>query len=228
MASSENAPIQQRCDSRITTIIFDADGIVVDSEKIWDEAQTEFSRRLGIPYERQKLKPLLAGRSQVEAIEILKAEYGIAGDTQSLAAERTELVKRGFQNGVEFMFGFREFFQRVRSDYQTCIATSMPEELLAIVDGCLGLSKLFGDRIYSLIAVGYRSKPNPDIFLHAAKQLNAEPTRCLVIEDAPHGVEAARRAGMKCVALATTFARQQLSRADSVVNSFAQIDLAGF
>jgi beta-phosphoglucomutase len=220
--------IPRRGNSQITTIIFDADGVVIDSEKNWDDAQVEFSRRHGIPHEREKLKPLMAGRSQAEAIEMLKAEYGITGDTQSLAAERTELVKRGFQNGVEFMSGFREFFQRVRSDYQTCIATSMPEELLAIVDSRLGLSGLFGGQIFSLVAVGYRSKPNPDIFLHAAKQLGVEPASCLVIEDAPHGVEAARRAGMKCIGLTTTFDRQTLSRADCVVNSFAQIDLAGF
>jgi len=214
--------------SSITTIIFDADGVVIDSEKIWDEAQAEFSRRRGLPYERAKLKPLMAGRSQAEAIEIFKKEYGLSEDAQSLAAERMELVKRGFEEGVEFMSGFREFFQRVRSDYKTCIATSMPEELLAVVDGRLGLSKLFGDRIFSLIAVGYRSKPNPDIFLHAAKQLGAEPATCLVIEDAPHGVEAARRAGMKCIGLTTTFDRETLNRADRVVNSFAEIDLADF
>ena len=76
-----------------------------------------------------------------------------------------------------------------------------------------------------MIAVGYRSKPNPDIFSHAANQFGAAPADCLVIEDAPNGVEAARSAGMKCVALTTTFARQQLSRANLVVDSFAEIDL---
>jgi HAD superfamily hydrolase (TIGR01509 family) len=228
MASGENTPIQRRSDSRITTIIFDADGVVIDSERIWDAAQEEFSRRHGIPYERKKVKALLAGRSQAEAVEILKAESGLAGDTQSLTAERMGLVKLEFEKGVGFVPGFREFFQQIRADYRTCIATSMPEELLTIVDGRLGLSQLFGDRIYSLIAVGYRSKPNPDIFLHAASQLGTKPANCLVIEDAPHGVEAARRAGMKCIGLTTTFDRQTLSGADCVVNSFAQIDLAGF
>jgi beta-phosphoglucomutase len=214
--------------SGITTIIFDADGVVIDSEKIWDKAQAEFSRRHGIPYERKKIKPLLAGRSQAEAVEFLKAEYGFAGDTQSLANERMDLVKREFGKGVEFVPGFREFFQCIRSDYRTCIATSMPEELLAIVDVRLGLSKLFDGKIFSLIAVGYRSKPNPDIFLHAAKQLDTEPANCLVIEDAPHGVEAARRAGMKCIALTTTFARRQLCGADRVADSFAEIDFGDF
>ena len=139
-----------------------------------------------------------------------------------------ELVRRLLEEQVEFVAGFREFFQRVQPAYRTCIATAMHEDLLAIVDRRLGLSKLFGDRIYSLIAVGRRSKPNPDIFLHAAGRLGAKPENCLVIEDAPHGVEAARRAGMKCIALTTTYDRQILCNADLVVDSFAEIDLAGF
>jgi len=227
MLSGNRPPVRPRTNSRITTIIFDADGVVIDSERMWDSAQAAFARRHGIPYERQKVKALLAGRSQAEAVEILKTEYGLAGDTSSLANERMELVKRELEKGVEFVLGFREFLERIRIDYQTCVATSMPEELLAIVDGRLGLAKLFPGRIFSLIAVGYRSKPNPDIFLHAARQMNAKPADCLVIEDAPNGIEAARRAGMKCVALTTTFDRQTLSRADHVVDSFSQIDLAG-
>jgi beta-phosphoglucomutase len=77
-----------------------------------------------------------------------------------------------------------------------------------------------------LIAVGYRSKPNPDIFLHAANRLGVRPENCVVIEDAPHGVEGARRAGMKSIALTTTYERSTLSQADVVVDSFAQINLA--
>jgi beta-phosphoglucomutase len=211
----------------IQAILFDAEGVVIDTEKMWDAAQVEFMNRRGITYDRSKLKHLLSGKSQPEAIEILRAECGLMGDTSSLVAERRELVRRHLANGVEFVGGFREFHQQVQSAYRTCIATAMPEDLLAIVDARLGLSRLFDGRIYSLSAVGYRSKPNPDIFLYAAGRLEVEPANCLVIEDAPHGVEAARRAGMKCVALTTTFDRQTLSRADRVVDSFAQIELAG-
>ena len=225
MASREGPSDGEGGRSRISTILFDADGVVIDSEKIWDAAQAEFSRRHGIPYERERIKPMMAGRSQAEAVEILRREYGLTGNNGSLAKERMELVKREFAKGVEFVPGFCEFFQRIQVDHQTCIATSMPEELLAVVDARLGLSTLFRGRIFSLIAVGYRSKPNPDLFLHAARQLGAEPSDCLVIEDAPNGVEAARRAGMMCVALTTTFGRETLSHADWVVDSFAQIDL---
>lgn len=226
MRSGTNSFHPPRSRSKITTIIFDADGVVIDSERIWDTAQAAFSSRHGIPYERNKLKPLMAGRSQVEAVEILRKEYGLTGNTQSLVDERMELVKREFAKGVEFVPGFNEFFQGIRHDYQNCIATSMPEELLALVNGRLGLSTLFEGRIFSLMAVGYRSKPNPDLFLYAANQLGVAPDECLVIEDAPNGIEAARRAGMKCLGLTTTFGRETLRQADQIVDSFGQIDLA--
>jgi beta-phosphoglucomutase len=213
---------------RIIAVIFDADGVVVDSEKIWDATQEEFAQRHRIPYERTRIKALLAGRSQTEAVEILKTEYGLAGETGLLSRERMDLAKRKLESGVEFVPGFCEFLQRIQPTHKTCVATSMPEELLAIVDGHLKLSKLFDHRIYSLNAVGYRSKPNPDIFLHAADQLGVPPARCLVIEDAPNGIEAARRAGMKCVGLTTTFDRQTLSRADHIADSFEQIDPSQF
>jgi HAD superfamily hydrolase (TIGR01509 family) len=126
---------------------------------------------------------------------------------------------------VEFVPGFREFFRKVRATHKTCIATAMPEDLLAIVDTRLGLSVLFDGRIYSLTDVGQRSKPKPDLFLYAARRLAARPGNCVVIEDAPPGVEAARRAGMKCIALTTTYCRRKLSKVDIIVDSFKQIDL---
>jgi beta-phosphoglucomutase len=207
----------------IDTILFDAEGVVIDTEPLWDKAQEEFLRRHGVAYDRGKLKPLLSGRSLIEGVEILKTECGLAGDSSRLAGERTALIRRLLEQDVGFVAGFPEFFERVRSTHKTCIATAMAEDLLRIVDRRLGLAKLFGGNIVSLAVPGLRSKPHPDLFLHAAQQLGSRPETCLVIEDAPHGVEAARRAGMKCVALTTTYGRSQLRGADCVVDSFAEI-----
>jgi beta-phosphoglucomutase len=212
----------------INAIIFDAEGVIIDTEKMWDRAQAEFLRRRGLAYDRQALKHLLSGKSQPEAVEIIKAQYNLKEDAQALANERRELVRRQLEAHVDFIPGFRDFFRRIQPEYRAAVGTAMPEDLLAIVDARLGLSQLFAGHVYSLVAVGYRSKPNPDIFLHAAKQLGVHPENCVVIEDAPHGVEAARRAGMKSIGLATTYDRQTLGRADVVVDSFAQIDLAVF
>jgi beta-phosphoglucomutase len=211
--------------SPIKAILFDADGVILDSEKLWDRAQVEFSRRRGLRYDRDRIKPLLAGTSQTHAMEFFKTEYNLTEDVPTLIQERMALVKAEFEAGIEFMRGFQEFHARVSPAFATCVATSMPEELLAVVDRKLGLSRLFRNHVYSLKAVGYRAKPNPDIFLHAASQLGVPPTNCLVIEDAPNGIEAAKRAGMRSVALATTFSRNVFDGATTVVDSFREIDL---
>ncbi len=212
----------------LDAIIFDGEGIVVDTETIWDRGQQEFLRRRGLVYDRDRIKPLITGRSVVEGVRIMQREYGFSGDPEPLARERIEIVKGLFEREVKFIDGFEAFYRRVRDQYKTCIATAMAEDLLAVVDRRLGLSRLFDGHIFSLADVGYRSKPNPDIFLYAASQLNCRPADCVVIEDAPHGIEAARRAGMRCIALTTTYRREKLEAADLVVGSYPEIDLAVF
>lgn len=209
----------------IDTVIFDGDGVVVDTEKIWDRAQEEFLRRRGLVYEREKIKPLLTGKSLADGIRIMKQECGLQGDSETLSRERVEIVKNLLEREVEFIHGFQEFFENIRERYKTCMATSMDEDLLRIIDRRLGLFKLFDGGIFSPADVGYQSKPNADIFLHAVRQLETKVENCVVIEDAPHGVEAARRAGIICIALTTTYDREKLSAADVVVDSYSQIDL---
>src|ERR1700748_329423 len=124
---------------------------------------------------------------------------------------------------VRFTEGFPEFFEeRVRGRYATCIATSMPEELFAVADRRLGISRFFGSRVYFPSHVGGRAKPAPDLFLYAAGQLGAPPDRCLVPEHPPRGIDAARRAGMPVIGLATTHERELLREADRVVGSFGE------
>lgn len=212
----------------LDAIIFDGEGIVVDTEAIWDRGQREFLERRGLVYDRERIKPLLTGRSVLEGVHIMQREYGFSGEPEALAAERIAIVKDLFAQEVKFIEGFEAFFRQVRDRYKTCIATAMAEDLLAVVDRRLGLSRLFDGHIFSLADVGYRSKPNPDLFLYAAARLGSRPANCLVIEDAPHGIEAARRAGMRCVALTTTYRREQLAAADLVTDGYPEIDLAAF
>jgi len=209
----------------IDTIIFDCEGIVADTEDIWDIGQREFLRRRGFVYDRQKIKPLLTGKTLLEGTRILKRECGFSGDSEKLALERKDIVKDLLEHKIQFIEGFIDFFSRVRGAYKTCIATSMDEDLLEIVDRRLGLSKLFEGKIFSLANVGYNSKPDPRIFLYAAQQLGSISENCLVIEDSPYGVEAAKRAGMKCIGMTTTYDRDMLRQADLVVESYSEIDL---
>jgi beta-phosphoglucomutase-like phosphatase (HAD superfamily) len=210
----------------IEAILFDCDGVVLDSETVWDRCETEFLGRRGIAFDLARTKPLITGLGQRAGVLLLQEQYGIAGDPDALVRERLEIIRDLFEREVRFTPGFPEFYdERVRGRYATCIATSMPEALYAVADRRLDISRFFADRVYFPSHVGGRAKPAPDIFLYAAAQLGAPPERCLVIEDSPRGLEAAHRAGMASIGLATTHAPEMLRGADRVAGSFAEIDL---
>lgn len=211
--------------AKIAAIIFDADGVVLDSERIWDRAQEEFLGRRGLVYRRSETKHLLTGAAPEEAIRTMQRLYGFPGDPEVLSRERLAIVAALYADGVPYMPGFLEFYQSVRHRYPTAVATSMNGDLLEIVDRGLKLRALFGGRVFTIAEVGGRGKPDPAIFLHAARQLGIPPEHCLVIEDAPNGIRAARAAGMRCVALATTHPAELLREADEIVSGFGEITL---
>jgi len=210
----------------VDTIIFDSEGIVIDTESIWDKSQEEFLKRRGCTYNREKIKPLLTGRTVAEGVEVLKHEYGFTGDTDQLAKERTDIVRDLFSHEVNYIDGFLEFYNSVVSQgYKTCIATAMDKELVDLIDQRLGLKELFHGQIYTPTDVENKSKPNPDLFLYAAKKLGSLPKQCLVIEDSPLGISAAINAKMRCIAITTTYPRSLLTEADVIVNSYSEIEL---
>ena len=212
----------------INTIIFDAEGVVIDTEPMWDKSQKEFIGRRGLSYDRKKIKHLISGKSLVDGVKIMQKEYGFIGNPKKLAKERKIIIKKLFKSQLKFIVGFKDFNQKIKKRYKTCIATSMDKELLKIVDKKLKLLQLFDNKVFSIQEIGNVSKPNPNIFLYAANKLNSKPEDCLVIEDSPNGIEAAKRAGMKCIALTTTYSKDKLIKADLIVDSYPQIDLNKF
>jgi beta-phosphoglucomutase len=211
----------------IETILFDCDGVVLDSETIWDRCEMEFLRRRGIDFDAALTKPLITGLGQTASVLLLQEQYGVPGDPEELVAERLSIIQGLFESAVRFTPGFEEFFEeKVHGQFKTCIATSMPEELFDVADRRLGLRRFFGEHVYFPSHVGGRAKPEPDLFLYAAAQLATPPERCLVIEDSPRGIEAARRAGMAVIGLATTHERGLLAGANRVAGSFGEIGLS--
>jgi beta-phosphoglucomutase-like phosphatase (HAD superfamily) len=209
-------------------VIFDCDGVVLDSETIWDRCETEFLARRGIAFDIARTKPLITGLGQRDGVLLLQQQYGVVGDPDALVAERLAIIAEMFAREARYTEGFVDFFEsQIRGRYATCIATSMPRELFAVADRKLGISHFFGDRIFFPSDVGGRAKPAPDLFLHAAAKLGVPPEGCLVIEDSPRGLEAARRAGMPAIGLATTHEAEVLvaAGAERVVGSFGEIAL---
>ena len=99
----------------IRGILFDAEGVVIDTEPAWDEAQRQFLAKRGISYERAKLKPLLSGRTLLEGALLMQQLYGYEGDVASHAEERRGLMRRLVSVRTEFVAGFDSFFSAVRA-----------------------------------------------------------------------------------------------------------------
>ncbi len=206
-------------------IIFDMDGVVLDSERLYDIADEEFFRRRSALFEKDRIVPLIAGKSLIDSTAMIKEMYGFGGDISALTDERRQLVRQTYGDALEFIDGFSEFHRRaIGRGITTCIATASDDTLIALADQKLGLSKIFGEgKIFKISDVGNKSKPDPAIFLYAAEKLGAVPEECIVIEDAPHGVAAAKNAGMYCIALTTTRPREELMKADTIADSYADI-----
>jgi HAD superfamily hydrolase (TIGR01549 family) len=212
----------------IEAILFDAEGVVVDSEAIWDKGQILFLEKRGIKYDREMVKPLLTGQSMIDGVKVMKALPGyenLIGNDEELAQERMDIVQELFKIQIEFIPGFKEFHNQIKNKYKNCIATAMNRQLLKDVNGKLNLESLFGGNVFSIEDVGGKSKPDPAIFLYSAKKLGINPKNCLVIEDAPHGISAAKNARMYCVGINTTYPMDKLKKADQLVSSFDQIKI---
>ena len=180
--------------------------------------------RRGLQYDRALLKPLMAGKSIQEGVVIMKRYFPVDEPDAVLSEERMQLISGLFEEEVNFIPGFIRFHEALMHErISTCIATSMHPALMPKIDKRLNIKRLFEGRVYHVADAGNRSKPDPAVFLYAARKMNVRPEQCLVIEDAPHGIAAAKSAGMSCWSITTTFQSSLLMQADRVFANFDQI-----
>jgi beta-phosphoglucomutase len=208
----------------IKAIIFDAEGVVVDTEALWDKSQDVLLGRRGLLYDREYLKPKMAGQTLLEGAQLMVDYYGLNEKPIHIEQERKELIHDLFENEINFIDGFLPFIHSLSStDLKISMATAMNKSLMKKVEAKLGLSNIFGKHIYFIEDVGSKSKPAPDVFLLAAEKMCIQPKDCVVIEDAPHGIEAANRAEMQSIGITTTFSKMHLSEASYIAEDFTEI-----
>lgn len=214
---------------RIDAIVFDAEGVVVDTEPVWDATQMEFLRRRGLDFDRAALKPLMAGRTGLQSMEVLKEHLGLPDRVEDMLAERNALFTDILGDTVRFIDGFEEFHARVvEAGLAVAMATSMHREALQRMDRTLNVVNMFAGRIVTGDDVA-RSKPDPEIFLKAASLAETTATHCLALEDTPLGLQAANAAGMHTIGLCTTFGPAELSGlAHIVADGYAEAALELF
>lgn len=209
-------------------IIFDLEGVIVDTEPLWSRADEEFLKRHNLPFTNYEIdwKPKLMGRNLVEGATMFRDCFEIVETAEELAKQRREIARELFISELKFITGFETFFVATSTKYKMGVATSLERSFLASIDSRIGLSTMFDNHVYSAEDIGFISKPNPGIFLHAAKKLGVKHFDCIVVEDSPLGIEAAKRAGMRCIAITTSTTRDRLSHADFIVDAYSEIDVS--
>ncbi|MEV6579561.1 HAD family hydrolase [Streptomyces sp. NPDC051582] len=177
----------------IELVIFDCDGVLVDTERLAVRLQVELGAELGWPLTADEVVERFIGRAKESIVGQLTERLGAgtAGLWWKLLIERH---REAVDLGLDPVAGLPEALAAIA--LPTCVASSGSHEKMRHTLGCTGLYGHFEGRIYSASEV-LRGKPAPDLFLHAARKMGFDPEVCAVVEDSGPGVRAARAAGMR-------------------------------
>jgi beta-phosphoglucomutase family hydrolase len=207
--------------------IFDMDGTIVDNMAFHTRSWVAFFERRGHEIDADDFFRATAGR---QGHEIMRSYLGgelSKEDTVLLDAEKEALYRELYAPHLETVAGFEQFIETAQEqDVRLAVATAAPPANIVFTLDGLDLRRHF-DAVVGAADVA-RGKPNPDVFLLAAERCGAAPEHCIVFEDAPLGVEAARRAGMRAVVLTTTLPAEAFAEFDNVIaiaSDFSALDI---
>jgi len=204
--------------------IFDMDGVLVDNRDAHLDAFVALCRRYGVEMERDHVVPFF-GRGNDEILpEVLPAEVIRRVGLEELDREKEEIYRELYANRIEPVAGLDRFLRALKGEgVRLAVGSSgMKLNVDFVIEKC-GFGGLF-DAVVNGEMVS-RRKPEPDIFLACASMMGLTPRDCVVFEDSFAGIEAARRAGMKVVALSTTFSDERLRTSDNdlIIKDFSEI-----
>ena len=178
-------------------VIFDCDGVLVDSEPLSNRALSEALTAAGHAIDPAETMRTFIGRSWPSCEEIVRARWGAV--PPGLEQDYRRRMTAAFEAELRPVPGVVEALDAL--EHPTCVASSGPHEKMRHSLGLTGLYERFEGRIFSAYDVR-RGKPAPDLFLHAAETMGFAAADCAVVEDSPVGVEAARAAGMRVLGYA--------------------------
>lgn len=179
-------------------LIFDFDGVIADSEVVANSVLAEVVSELGVPTTLEDSYNRYMGKRFPDVIAAVQADVGRPLPT-TFAEDFQARTLAALRRDLKPVSGARDYIEAFDA-IPKCIASSSSPDRLNLCLDVLALRTVFGSRVYSASLVP-RGKPHPDIFLHAAKRMEAAPSRTIVIEDSASGVEAGVAAGMTVIGL---------------------------
>jgi HAD superfamily hydrolase (TIGR01509 family) len=208
----------------IEAVVFDLDGVILQTEEIWDEVRGSYVVEHGGRYDEEAQRAMM-GMSAPEWSRYLAEELGVPGSSEAITADIVRLMETRYRRELPLIAGAREAVARLAARWPLGLASSSNRPLIDAALELAGLEASFSATVSSEeVAQG---KPAPDVYLEAARRLRVPPERCAAVEDSHSGIRSAKAAGMRVIAIPNPRFPPEpdaLALADVVLDSIEQLD----
>jgi HAD superfamily hydrolase (TIGR01509 family) len=208
---------------KITAVVFDLDGVLLDSEKIWDQVREELVRERDGRWHESAQREMM-GMSSPEWARYMHDELGVPDPPEEISAEVVRRLEAIYRKRLPLIDGAPEAVERLAAHWALGLASSSNRELIDLVLEVSGLARFFRVTVSSEEVP--RGKPAPDVYLEAARRLAVPPERCAAVEDSLNGIRSAKAAGMRVVAIPNPHFppdSETIELADVVLSSLAEL-----
>ena len=207
----------------IEAVVFDLDGVVVDSEQVWDDVREQLAHERGGAW-HERAQADMMGMSSPEWSRYMHERIGLPESPEEINEEVVQRMLARYRESLPLIDGAVDAVRRLAGTFTLGVASSSNLPLIEVVLERAGIAEHFAAVVSSEEVA--RGKPAPDVYLEAARRLEVAPERCAAVEDSSNGIRAAHAAGMRVIALPNAHyppADDALALADAVVDSPAEL-----
>ncbi len=204
-------------------VVFDLDGVLLESEQVWNEAKEALVRERGGRWSERAPRDMM-GMSSPEWSRYVRDELGVDLDPEEISVDVVARLERIYRERLPWIDGAREAVERLAARWPLGLASSSNREIIDLFLDRSGLGGLFAVTVSSEEVE--RGKPAPDVYLDAARRLGVAPEDCTAVEDSENGIRAAKAANMRVIALPNSAwppAAEALALADAVIESLEEL-----
>jgi HAD superfamily hydrolase (TIGR01509 family) len=207
----------------IEAVVFDLDGVVIQTEEIWDDVREAYVRGRGGRYGMEAQRAMM-GMSSLEWSRYIAEDLGVGLEPERISDDVVKLMAERYRDRLPLTPGSVEAVERLAARWPLGVASSSNRPLIDLVLEVSGLARNFRATVSSEEVA--RGKPAPDVYLEAARRLEVPPERCAAIEDSHSGIRSAKAAGMRVIAIPNeSFPpdEEALAQADVVLRSIRDL-----
>ena len=201
----------------IKAILFDMDGVVIDSEKLYSQTEKKLLAQYGVKFDESDWH-YIKGCTEKQFYDLVYSKFNINIPRNQLIDKGRNFLKMVFTQELEYMNGFNEIYSVFKKQYKLALVTSTGPELVNHINSLLSIYEKFDIVITSEDTTIH--KPQPEPYLIAMERLQLQPNQCIIFEDSIQGIKAGKAAGSYVIALEGSLEKEVLTEADLIISSF--------